>query len=121
MRWAGSQADDRDAGVARVEAERAHGGDLSQPAVQRCANPSAALTVDQAQLGEVGQQRVIQRLLRPGKRLLDGEPVQIYFGGSNAAEALRKTRYTPCEHAWRGLWRRRRLLSSSRPFSALER
>src|SRR6266480_6127479 len=77
------ELDDRHTFVAWIDV-KADARQLPQAAMQRGADAAAASTVNQPERLRVGEQRVVQRALGACERLLDGQPVQIDFGGSGS-------------------------------------
>ena len=65
------QGDDRHAFISRIQAELTDGGSFAQSAMQCVADPSAASTVNEAQLAEIREERVVERLVHALERFFD--------------------------------------------------
>ena len=79
--------------------------------MQRGADATAAPAVNETQLGQVGEQRIVQRLLRPFERVLHRQPMQIDLTARVTLPGFcaRSLRPTLCRYL---LWRRPPIRSS---------
>jgi hypothetical protein len=65
--------------VPGIEAERRHTRDFSEPAVKCASDTSATPPVNEAKLGKVSQERLIERAVGSLERILDGQAVKVEF------------------------------------------